>query len=966
MGRLAIIGAAAGLLTACAGGEPVEKIRRSRGHASSALSTDPVMLSAALGVPRDSLRAAGEERYARQSYDSAMHILRVEAARAVAAHDARAETRARMWIGLAAWRLGDYAAARREGEAALSMKRRLGLDAELSRSFNALGLLAWNEGRYADALEQFDSALVTARRHADTAGVARAAANIPLVKVELGDFGGAGTGLRRALALGVAIGDRRMQGNALANLAMLEIRLGRPAEAVPLVARARSQYSSIGYATGESNALGQLATAWAQLGDLQRAIATADSALVIARARGLQQEIASELEVIADLHLQAGSPRLALRKLVEADSLDRILGLASERGVNQRRMAVILLALGDPATSASHARQAMALHARAGALVELVHDRLQLATSLARVHEMAGALAQLDSAQRDASPLHNPVLPRDIAMVTARLALEAGEPRRALASLGVVPNRGRPPDWRMEDLEAEALFAAGRLDDARRAAERAVGILERERASLGVGPLRSTYLASRDETYSRLVAIHLARNDTVSAFRVAASLPGRRLAERLGGLTTVRGPITAMASGERLLLRAAALELELTGVPTGPRGLEQRRTLEHALETTRAAYEEHLVHWARVPDGEGLGITAVDLRVMQSKLQPHEALLSFVTGPERTDLFVVRTNRVLHRGIGLGNRHLAERVRVVRDLLAGGRTALLLPALNAMHQILLGSVIEQGGLAGATQLFIVPHGSLTTLPFAGLRNQRSGRFLVEDHVVRYLPNAAVLMHRALESALPPGRMVAFAPFSDSLPGTDREVREVGRTLGGTQIRLGKTSSEASVRAALREGASVHIASHGVSNARNPMFSRIMVGRSARDGAEDGVLTAHEILELTVHSPLVFLSGCETGVTLREGAFSPGIEESSLAQALLIAGARSVVATLWRVDDAGAARIAVTFYRHLRGGVPPDESLARAQREAIRSGADFTWGAYTISGMAGANRALAAVKLDVTP
>jgi len=69
-----------------------------------------------------------------------------------------------MWVGLAAWRLGDYAAARREGETSLTLKRRLGLDAEVSRSFNALGLLAWNEGRHREALADFDSAIAAARR----------------------------------------------------------------------------------------------------------------------------------------------------------------------------------------------------------------------------------------------------------------------------------------------------------------------------------------------------------------------------------------------------------------------------------------------------------------------------------------------------------------------------------------------------------------------------------------------------------------------------------------------------------------------------------------------------------------------------------------------------------------------------------------------------------------------------------
>ena len=319
----------------------------SRSDARSAdLPTDPKALALLLAVPPESLRAAGEERYGRQSYDSARAILNVEVVRARAAGDSAAEARARMWVGLAAWRLGDYAAARREGETSLTLKRRLGLDAEVSRSFNALGLLAWNEGRHREALADFDSAIAAARRHADAAGVARAAANIPLVKVELGDFDGARRGLKAAFAAGRDIGDERTQGNALNNMAMVEIRVGRLTEALPLLAEARRHYTAIEYATGQSNALAQLATAWSGLGDLQRAIATADSGLAIARAQGLQQEVAATLEILADLHTQAGSPRLALNRLVEADSIDSALGLQVERGTNLRRASAILLDLG--------------------------------------------------------------------------------------------------------------------------------------------------------------------------------------------------------------------------------------------------------------------------------------------------------------------------------------------------------------------------------------------------------------------------------------------------------------------------------------------------------------------------------------------------------------------------------------------------------------------------------------------
>ena len=70
-------------------------------------------------------------------------------------------------------------------------------------------------------------------------------------------------------------------------------------------------------------------------------------------------------------------------------------------------------------------------------------------------------------------------------------------------------------------------------------------------------------------------------------------------------------------------------------------------------------------------------------------------------------------------------------------------------------------------------------------------------------------------------------------------------------------------------------------------------------------------------------------------------------QRSLSQAFLVAGAGSVVATLWRVGDEGAAQLAERFYRHLRAGLDPGESLALAQREMIPAQAGFTWAAYAV-------------------
>jgi CHAT domain-containing protein len=146
---------------------------------------------------------------------------------------------------------------------------------------------------------------------------------------------------------------------------------------------------------------------------------------------------------------------------------------------------------------------------------------------------------------------------------------------------------------------------------------------------------------------------------------------------------------------------------------------------------------------------------------------------------------------------------------------------------------------------------------------------------------------------------------------------------------------------------------VDTATHAVMNARNPLFSRLELARDrGMLSGNDGRLEVREVLEMRVRSPLVFLSGCDTGLGASWSTpFETGEDFTTLAQALLFAGARNVVATLWRIDDAAAAELAERFYQNLRT-VPAPEALVQAQRSLLREAKyrdPYYWAAYQLSG-----------------
>jgi CHAT domain-containing protein len=302
---------------------------------------------------------------------------------------------------------------------------------------------------------------------------------------------------------------------------------------------------------------------------------------------------------------------------------------------------------------------------------------------------------------------------------------------------------------------------------------------------------------------------------------------------------------------------------------------------------------------------------------------------------------------------------LAARVRFARALLADrSASERAKPALVRLHAELIAPVVATRALSGIRTIIIVPHGMLAYLPFAALVDATSKRYLVQDFSVLVAPTAATLpaLRRIAAGAPRPARALAttvLAPFAKQLPGSRDEVRRIADARAHTKSFVGAAATERRLRASLETGGTLHIATHAVMNARNPLFSRIeFAAGQSRESSDDGRLEVYEILRLRFTAPLVFLSGCETAVG---GSWSTQFDNSedftTMAQAWLYAGARNVVATLWRIDDLAAAEFSQRFYRAMRGGSVAD-ALAEAQRAMIsdpKLKSPYLWASYQLLG-----------------
>jgi len=911
----------------------------------------------------DSLVALGEQMYRREEYDSVRVFLGPVADRARVTGDSAAEARARTWLGLAFWRLSDYPRARAEQERALGLKLALHLDRELWRSHNALGLLAWNEGRLVDALRQYDSATAAAARVGDSVGIGSTAGNIALVQTELGDFTAARQGFERMRAIGQVHSNARAVGNALNNLGMLAIRIGDADRAIPLLREALQVYRDIDYATGEQNALGQLGTAYAALGEPQHAFATLDSALQQARRLGLRQEEASDVESLAELHRVAGDLTQALELYAVAKALNQELGQPLELGTNLRNEADIHVQLGDLDGASRSAGAALAAHREAGARFEELSDLLLLADITDRANQTAVSAGYLRAAHSLSTTLDVRVGRLAVALVEARIADRRRDARRVLQVLddaaADVRAGGYDMEWECELLRGRAEARRERLAAAAAAGRRAVAAVERVRSHYGSGMLRTTYGADRSQAYSDLVRTLRQLGQVDEAFTVSDAARGRalldaRLASAGGDEQIARRAILGEIDG--LVVNIEHAEQEATSQTTTGRRASLP-TLYRRLDATRRRYEAAIARASDVTGAAAVpGAPAARVTDTQAALESDEALVEYLVSSDRLLGFVVTPNGITTFERPVSQQNLTTRTRLVRSVLArpgpaGGPTDA--PVLEALYDLLIAPARLP---ASVRRLVVVPHGVLAYLPFAALRNSATGRYLVESMSVLSAPSAAAFVELRRRRAGAPGvqRATVFAPFPDRLPATAVEANAIRRAVGA-DVQIGRRATEAQFRAALAGGAIVHAATHGILNPRFPLFSRIEFSGGGADPGNDGRLEAHELLGLRVMSPLVFLSGCETGLGVAGSTdFAVGEDFATLGQAFLLAGAGNVVATLWRIEDAGAAAFAERFYVHL-SSVGPAEALARAQRDLLGGGkyrAPFYWAAYTMKGTGG--------------
>jgi CHAT domain-containing protein len=208
-------------------------------------------------------------------------------------------------------------------------------------------------------------------------------------------------------------------------------------------------------------------------------------------------------------------------------------------------------------------------------------------------------------------------------------------------------------------------------------------------------------------------------------------------------------------------------------------------------------------------------------------------------------------------------------------------------------------------LLDCKHLIVVPHDFLHYLPFHALWDGEA--HLCDSYTISYAPSASVFQLCSVKKAAASDRSLVLGIPDMHAPDIAKEAACVAEAVAPASLYVGEEATEEVLKREAPGCRFVHIATHGFFRQDNPMFSAVRLGSSD--------LSLFDLYQLDLSAELVTLSGCGTGMNVIVG----GDELLGLCRGLLYAGAQTVMASLWEVNDRSTATFMANFYSRLAKG-----------------------------------------------
>lgn len=847
--------------------------------------------------------------------------------------DQRSEADALIGLASIYWATGDAQKGLDHLGLTLPLMRAVGNRLGETMVLNNFGVFHSTLGETQTALDYYLRALPMAREIGDRRMEAQLLNNIGMLYSRLGDDQTSLAYFDQALAANRAIGNRGGEGQSLSDLGLTHLRLQDPRKAIDLIGQALPLQRASSDLPGEAVSLAKLGVSYFRLNDFPKALEAINQAIEIQRKIGDRRGEALSMVYLGELQSKSGEPAKAL------DSFEQALKLARTTGF----LAV----------------EAEGLFKRA----EAERDRGNLAAALEKVEECVAVIESLRS-KAAGQQMRTSFLASNRKYYEFRIELLMQMHRREPAA----------------EYDARALLAAEQMR-----ARSLIEILADARAEIRQGApadllARETQLQRQINAKEQL-RLRLRTRGGDNEARAAAI--EKEISELLTSYAELQSQIRQTSPRYASLTQPRIL--------SAPE-IRQQLLDDDAMLLEYALGDERSYLWALTKSG----LKSFEL----SKREEIE------TAARRVYELATARNRRLN-----GETPQQRLKRVAKA------DADYAQAAQALSRMALGPVVAELRRMQKKRLLVVSDGALQYVPFSALPKPESGRAgerergrennpqsfepLVAHYEIVSLPSASTLAALRLDDGNRGASEKLLAVLADPVFETDdprvgaqaairaREqtshpsgavplaaaVERSARDAGVSRfLRLKFTRAEAEAiaslapadrkltaldfnasraaldRADLSRYRFVHFATHGLLNSQHPELSGIVLSLINEQGQpQDGFLRLHEIYNLKLNADLVVLSGCQTAL----GKEIKGEGLVGLTRGFMHAGARSVMASLWSVDDKATAELMRRLYAGmLKEGLPAPAALRAAQNEMRKQkhfASPYYWSAFTLQG-----------------
>ncbi|HET7206190.1 MAG TPA: CHAT domain-containing tetratricopeptide repeat protein [Terriglobales bacterium] len=444
--------------------------------------------------------------------------------------------------------------------------------------------------------------------------------------------------------------------------------------------------------------------------------------------------------------------------------------------------------------------------------------------------------------------------------------------------------------------------SSGGIEQAEADYRQAIVVIETTRAQLQLSALRAEFLGDKRDVYDALIALLLKKNDVADTFSVLERSRARNFQDRLSSEHEQRSQFTPLTLNEARGYLPASTAL---------------------LEFWTSKNQIGLI-WCK-PDS---------------------------CGSAQKQLSEEQVNNVVH-----------FLRRVPENLGDNWRQQ-----IGILSEIFPAGVPDWGDIR---TILIVPDGWLSTVPFE-LTPTRDGALFIDHFDISYLPTAALLrrgkagahsLHWPWQRQLIAFGAPTLQPGHDhdsgfengedqALPYAAEEIRSISRIAHGrVQMFIAEADRKSNFLAGNASSAPLlHVASHAFADADNPEASRIEFAPADAKGSPD-YLFLRELYDLDLRGiNLATLSACDT----ERGKMIRGEGVQAFGRALLFAGSKSALTTLWRVDDQATKEFMKQFYHFaIEEHQPKARALRSAKIRFLHSGTALAdpahWAAFVLNG-----------------